>query len=144
VIENKTMYPLPVKAPDALPRPADPDVVVITYGGCVEPAVEAAGRLADEEEIRTEVLAISQLSPFPSAVVGQVAERCRRVLAVEEGAEGWGFASECARALVGAEVRFAALAAPSHPIPNSRAWELEILPHAEAIARAAVALFETA
>jgi pyruvate/2-oxoglutarate/acetoin dehydrogenase E1 component len=144
IIENKTMYPLPVKPAEALPRPPHPDVVVVTYGGCVEPAVTAAKRLADEEEILTEVLAIGQLSPFPSEVIAQIAGRCRRVLAVEEGAEGWGFAGECARALVGSGIRFASLAAPVHPIPSSRAWELEILPGAEAIARAAIALFEAA
>jgi acetoin:2,6-dichlorophenolindophenol oxidoreductase subunit beta len=144
IIENKTMYPLPVRPPEALPQPAAPDVVVVTYGGSVEPAVQAAGQLADQEEILVEVLPLSQLSPFPSGLVRAAAARCERVLAVEEGAEGWGFAAACAEALIGAPLRFAALAAPPHPIPNSRDWELRILPDADAIARAAIALYQSA
>jgi Glycosyl transferase family 2 len=48
----------------------------------VESAVQAARRLADEEEILVEVLPLSQLSPFPSAQLRAAAARCERVLAV--------------------------------------------------------------
>jgi acetoin:2,6-dichlorophenolindophenol oxidoreductase subunit beta len=141
IIENKTMYAQPVATPGDLPHPAAPDLAIITYGGCVEPAVRAAVRLRQDEEILAEVVPITQLSPFPSATVQATGARCPRILVVEEGAEGWGFAAECAHALIGSAVRFASLAAPPHPIPNSRSWELAILPSADSIAHAAIALF---
>ena len=142
LIENKTMYAQPVAGPDDLPRPAAPDVAIVTYGGCVEPAVRAAKRLWEEEEILVEIVPITQLSPFPAATLQAVAARCSRFLAVEEGTEGWGFAAECAHALIAHRVRFASLAAPAHPIPSSRSWELAILPDVDSIATAATALFE--
>jgi pyruvate/2-oxoglutarate/acetoin dehydrogenase E1 component len=142
LIENKTMYAQPVAGPGALPRPAAPDLAIITYGGCVEPAVRAARRLYEDEEILVEVVPITRLSPFPAAAVQAIGSRCSRILAVEEGTVGWGFAAQCAHALIGQEVRFADLAAPAHPIPNSRPWELAVLPGVDSIASAAIALFE--
>jgi pyruvate/2-oxoglutarate/acetoin dehydrogenase E1 component len=142
LIENKAMYAQPVRPPDDLPRPAAPDLAIVTNGGCDEPAVRAAERLGESEEISVEVVPLTTLSPFPAPAVRAIAKRCSRILAVEEGTEGWGFAAECAHALIGRPVRFAALAAPAHPIPNSRPWELAILPCEDSIARAAIGLFE--
>ncbi|NJO38774.1 MAG: alpha-ketoacid dehydrogenase subunit beta, partial [Rhizobiales bacterium] len=42
VIENKTMYGRAARPIDDLPKPAAPDLAIVTYGGCVEPAVAAA------------------------------------------------------------------------------------------------------
>lgn len=142
VIENKTMYGRATRSIEDLPRPAAPDLAIVTYGGCVEFAVEAAKRLEREEELEVEVLPITQLSPFPKAALGALAGRTSRILTIEEGAEGWGFASECALALANHEVRFASLAAPSHPIPSSKDWESSILPDTDDIVARAVQLYE--
>jgi pyruvate/2-oxoglutarate/acetoin dehydrogenase E1 component len=141
IIENKVMYSRPVLGAAALPRPADPDVVILTYGGCVEHAVAAANKLAAEEEIATAVVAVEQLSPFPDEDVRIQVGECARVLAVEEGTPGWGFASECARALIGRVKHFSALTGPNHPIPSSREWEDDLLPGANAIQAACIDLF---
>jgi pyruvate/2-oxoglutarate/acetoin dehydrogenase E1 component len=142
VIENKAMYGRAARPIHDLPKPASPDLAIVTYGGSVEPAVAAAERLREEEEIEVEVLPITELSPLPTAELEALARRTSRILTVEEGAVGWGFASECARALVGRQVRFDSMAAPNHPIPSSRAWELSILPDTASIAARAFALFE--
>ena len=142
VIENKTMYGRAARPITDLPKPASPDLAIVTYGGCVELAVDAAKRLAREEELEVEVLPITRLSPFPDAELQALAGRTSRILAVEEGTEGWGFASECARALVNHPVQFAGLASPGHPIPSSKDWELSILPDADDIVARSVALFE--
>jgi pyruvate/2-oxoglutarate/acetoin dehydrogenase E1 component len=134
VIENKSMYARAVCSIDDLPKPNLPDVGVVTYGGCVELAVAAAQKLSFEEELEVEVLPLVQLSPFPAAMVRELATRTSRILSVEEGAQGWGFASECARALIGTGVNFDSIAAPAHPIPSSRDWELSILPDTALIA----------
>ncbi len=142
VIENKTMYGRAARPLDDLPRPAAPDLAIVTYGGSVELAVDAAKRLEREEELEVEVVPITCLSPFPKAELEALAGRTTRILAVEEGTEGWGFASECARALVGHQVRFDSLAAPAHPIPSSKDWELSILPDADDIVARAIQLYE--
>lgn len=137
LIENKSLYARQVEPPP--PPPADPDVLIVTYGGSVELAYKAARALVDEE-VAVEVLALTQLSPFPDGEVAAAARRCRRVLAVEEGSDGWGFAAQVARAVVNLDVRLAHLAGPAHPLPASRPWELAVLPDESRIAAAAIDL----
>lgn len=142
IIENKVMYARPVLGPDALPRHANADVVIVTYGGSVEHAVAAAAKLAEEEEILVSIVAIEQLSPFPDAYVQSALQGCTRVVCVEEGASGWGFGSECARALIGQIKHFKSVSGPDHPLPSSREWEADVLPDSGVIARACLDLFE--
>jgi len=135
VIENKALYSRRVTT---LPACEDADVAVVTYGGCVEHAVEAAERLCDEDGLAVRVVALTQLSPFPTTQLIHETADVSRVLAVEEGSEGWGFGSECARVLmeVGQRVTFRSIAAPPHPIPACPRWERSILPDASAIVTA--------
>ena len=142
VIENKTMYGRGVADVAELPRAERPDIGIVAYGGMVEPAVAAANRLRDEEELDAEVLALTQISPFPKAALLELAARTPRILTVEEATEGWGFASECAHALVNSKISFDSLAAPAHPIPSSRSWEFAILPDADAVFGAALRLYD--
>ena len=142
IIENKTMYGHTVRPMDELPKHPAPDLGIITYGGCVELAAAAAKTLALEEELNVEVLPLTQISPFPMSLVTELAQRTKRIITVEEGTEGWGFASECAHALIGTGVRFDALSAPPHPIPSSKEWELNILPDTADIVAAAIRLYD--
>jgi acetoin:2,6-dichlorophenolindophenol oxidoreductase subunit beta len=136
------MYARPVLGADALTRPTNADVVILTYGGSVEHAVAAATKLAAEEEIMAHVVAVEQLSPFPDAYVQGAVNGCTRVVSVEEGSSGWGFGSECARALIGQVRHFRAVTGPNHPLPSSREWEADVLPDATVISRACIDLFE--
>lgn len=142
IIENKVMYARPVLGTPALPRPPDADIVILSYGGCVEHAVAAASKLATEEEIATSVVAVEQLSPFPYEDVRDQVGNCNRVLSVEEGTPGWGFGSECARALIGRVKHFSELTGPDHPIPSSREWEDDVLPGVSAIQAACIDLYK--
>ena len=138
VIENKVLYARKLRT---LPVCERPDVVVITYGGCVEHAVEAADRLRDEEELQVRVVALTQLSPFPADEVVRATANVNKVLVVEEGAVGWNLASECARYLIGKPIQFRSLAAPPHPIPASIKWEERVLPGARHVAQAVLDFF---
>jgi hypothetical protein len=60
---------------------------------------------------------------------------------VEEGSPGWGFASECARALIGRVDHFRSLAGPDDPIPSSREFEDDVLPTVDPILAACVEIF---
>jgi len=123
VIENKVLYP---RVLDVLPVCLHPDVVLMTYGGCVELAVEAVKHLEDDLSVR--VIALEQLSPFPVDEVIEATEGIDKVLVVEEGTVGWNLASECARHLIGRPMRFRSLSAPDHPIPASLELEKRMLP----------------
>lgn len=142
IIENKVMYANPVLGPEALPCPSDPDVVILTYGGCVQHAVAAARHLADHEEISVAVVAVEQLSPFPDNVVRKAVGNGTRVITVEEGSDGWGFGSECARSLIGQIKTFRSLTGPAHPIPSSREWEDAVLPNVETISAACIEVYQ--
>jgi acetoin:2,6-dichlorophenolindophenol oxidoreductase subunit beta len=141
IIENKVMYAKPMLDAVALPHPPDPDLVIVTYGGCVEHAVAAANQLLLDEEIAATVVAVEQLSPFPDEYVQGAVNGCARVVTVEEGSPGWGFGSECARALIGRVGHFRAVTGPDHPLPSSREWEDDVLPGASAIRAACIDLF---
>ena len=134
--------PGPVLGVEALPSPPNPDLAIISYGGCLEHAVAAAQQLTEEDEIAAKVVAVEQLSPFPDEAVRHAVRGCARVVTVEEGAPGWGFGSECARCLIGHVKHFKALSGPNHPIPSSREWENDALPGSAAIRAACLELFE--
>lgn len=140
IIENKLSYARLVDARDIAPH-ADPDLVLVTYGGSTEVCVEAAARLADEEELRANVIEVTTLSPFDRAGLRQRIGDCPAVLSVEEGADGWGFGAEVARALVEMPGRsFATVTGPPHPIPSSKSWETALLPNGEMVVGAAIDL----
>ena len=137
-IENKILYPQLVE-PDGLPAPDTPDLLMVSYGGSLPLCKKAAAQLR-EEEIETEVLGVTRLSPFPADEIRSAARRAKRVLAVEEGTAGWGFGAECAAALIHEGVAFRHISAPAHPLPSCRAWEAQVLPNPESVAAAALDL----
>lgn len=138
IIENKVMYARPLAPAEVLAASPRPEVTLVAYGGSVEIAAAAARRLRDDEEVEAEVLAIERLSPFPADRVRRAAERSGCVVAVEEGAQGWGFGSECAHAVAGSRAAFASVAAAPHPVPNSRRLEDAALPSAADVVAAAL------
>lgn len=139
VIENKVLY---ARQLDTLPIYDRPDAVLITYGGCVEHAVQAAKYLEDEEELAVRVVALTRLSPFPADKVIKATENVDKVLVVEEGTVGWNLASECARHLIGRPIQFRSLAAPAHPIPASLRWEEKVLPGSHHLVEAILSFFQ--
>lgn len=133
VIENKTIYSKEVSF-NPFVDVASPDLVIFSYGGCMEDCVVTATRFL-EEEISIKVIEITMLSPFDHVAVRAAVGNARCVLTVEEGTIGWGFASEVARSLIGIEgIVFDSLAAPNHPIPSSKLWEDNLIPSSNAVA----------
>jgi pyruvate/2-oxoglutarate/acetoin dehydrogenase E1 component len=144
VIENKTLYPKEITS-NPFADAISPDIVLISYGGCVEDCIMTATRFSEEEEISVKVIEITSLWPFDYAAVRSAVGEARCVLAVEEGSVGWGFASEVARSLIGREnLLFDSLSAPDHPIPSSKLWEDLILPSKNQIATRALNLLRQA
>lgn len=141
VIENKTIYSKEISA-NPFADCTSPDLVLISYGGCMEDCVVAASILS-EEEINVKVVEITALWPFDHAAVRHAVGDAKCVLTVEEGTVGWGFASEVARSLIGVDrLAFASLAAPDHPIPSSKHWEGRILPSSNSVVASALNLLK--
>ena len=144
-IENKVMYSKLCGAVQTSSG-SRADVTLVTYGGGAEICVRAAERLHRTEEIATKIVLIEQLSPFDRQTVVEGVGGSDYVLTVEEGTEGWGFGSECARALleVGSSPRhFRSVAASPTPIPSARNLEAAALPCEQTIIDAVVALLSS-
>jgi pyruvate/2-oxoglutarate/acetoin dehydrogenase E1 component len=140
VIENKTIYSKEIRS-NPFAETTLPDLILVSYGGCMEDCVMAASRLLEEEEINVKVMEINSLWPFDYSAVRDAVGNARYVLAVEEGTVGWGFASEVARSLIGLDhIVYDSLAAPDHPIPSSIYWEDRILPSSNAVTASAAKL----
>ncbi len=141
-IENKLMYAQKVQL-GVLRAPSQPDVTLVAYGGSVQPSVRAAELLA-EDEIIAEVVPVEDLWPLNASAIIPAVRKTGKLIVVEEGAPGWGFSGQVLEELVRAGVRirgYESVAGPSHPIPSSKNWELELLPNAERIKRAALGVF---
>jgi pyruvate/2-oxoglutarate/acetoin dehydrogenase E1 component len=120
-----------------------PDVTVVTYGGMLPVAMEAALELAVEYELFAEIVAPSQLSPLPAGELLAALARSRRLVVAEEGtlAGGWG-AEVVARLMDGTDFHFASarVAAKDGIIPTSRPLEDAVLPQSRDIVAAALKL----
>jgi len=144
VIENKTIYPKEIKT-NIYADTESPDIVIVSYGGCIEDCIIAATSLSEEEEVSVKVLEINKLWPFENEAVISAVGDSRCVLTVEEGTVGWGFASEVARSLIGLDkLSFDSISAPDHPIPSSKLWEDRILPSSSVIISCALNLLRQA
>ena len=140
IIENKLSYARRIEARDLAPH-RDPDLAIVSYGGSTEVCVEAADRLDRDDELAVNVIEVTTLSPFDRDDLRRRIGHCTSVLSVEEGADGWGFGAEVARALIGAQgVSFASVTGPSHPIPSAKSWETALLPSSDSVVAAALDL----
>lgn len=133
IIENKLLYARGCE-PGGLPGHAEPDIVLVTYGGSTEICVAAARELEEQEELLVNVIDVTSLWPFDHAALRAAVGDCGHVLVVEEGTAGWGFAAEVAHALIGQRtIHFDVVNAPDHPIPSARDWEVALLPSKERV-----------
>lgn len=119
-------------------------VTLATYGYNFELARAAAHELLYEHEIFSEIVVLSQLSPFELSPLFDSLQRTRRLLTIEEGtlSLGWGaeVAARAAENLPGISVRRAA--ALDLPIGNSKSLEDEILPSQVQLVAAALDLLK--
>ena len=164
IIEHKLLYPLHLMlpasgrigddiaaehvSPDGLPtvsiRPVpreDCSFTVLAYGYQAELARRVLSRLAVEEEIFGELVVPSQISPLDWEPIHDSVSVTRRLLVIEEGAEGFTWGSEVAAHISShffGELRCPVAAAASDPtvIPSSKALEAEMLMTSERVEQA--------
>ncbi|OFW00355.1 MAG: dehydrogenase [Acidobacteria bacterium RIFCSPLOWO2_12_FULL_59_11] len=71
------------------------DMTVITYGGVVQKALQAAGKLA-EEGMSVELLDLRSLNPYDWEAIAASVRKTSRVLVAHEDCLSWGFGAEIA------------------------------------------------
>jgi 2-oxoisovalerate dehydrogenase E1 component len=105
-----------------------PDVTFVCYGSAVG-TVEAVAEKLAREELATEIVIPSLLSPLPQSLVGLLLER-DRVIVFEEGQSQFGFSAELGATLAesGFRGRFLRVGPPPIPIPAARSLEADVLP----------------
>ena len=134
----------PVDIRQAAVRRAGTRLSLITYGGCLPKALEAAELLA-REGIDAEVLDLRVLRPLDMQTIVASVRKTRRALVIDEGWKTGSLAGEIMAQIV--EQAFYDLDAPlarvcseEVPIPYARHMEEAALPHVPKIVAAARAL----
>jgi pyruvate dehydrogenase E1 component beta subunit len=149
VFEHAQLYNMEGECPDTVAvdiasaklRRAGTQLSIITYGGCLPKALEAAEQLA-AEGIEAEVLDLRVLRPLDTASILATVRKTRRALVVDEGWRSGSLAAEVMARIV--EGAFYELDAPPArvcsaevPMPYAKHLEDAALPQPATIAAAA-------
>jgi len=86
------------------------DLTVITYGAVVQRTLVAAKKLADEEDISTEVIDLRSLNPVDWESIGASVAKTNKVIVAYEDSLSWGYGAEIAARI--ADEHFSWLDAP--------------------------------
>ena len=140
-LEGELPEPFSTDIAHAALRRAGRDLSIVTYGGCLPKALEAAQALAGEG-IEAEVLDLRVLRPLDDAAIAATVRKTRRVLLVDEGWRSGSLAAEVMARIV--EQVFYELDAPPArvcseevPIPYTKHLEEAALPQPAKIVAAA-------
>jgi pyruvate/2-oxoglutarate/acetoin dehydrogenase E1 component len=161
-IEHKLLYPMPLYAannefvleqsegnyPWSILRIAGAprvDLTLTTYGYMAELGREAIIKLAYEQEIFAEMLIPTQLSPFSLDVLFERVRHTEGLITLEEGTLNLGWSAEVGARLLealDARVAFKRIAARNLPVPAAATLEANVLPQADDVVQAAIALMQ--
>lgn len=139
-VEQELPEPFSVDIAHAKVRRAGTDVSLITYGGCLPKALEAADELSGQG-VSAEVLDLRVLRPLDTAGIVDSVRRTRRAVVVDEGWRSGSLAAEVMARIV--ENAFFDLDAPPArvcseevPIPYAKHLEQAALPQVDKIVAA--------
>ncbi|MFF4650753.1 alpha-ketoacid dehydrogenase subunit beta [Streptomyces sp. NPDC001380] len=132
----------PVDLDSAAVRRAGTDVTLVTYGGSLGKALEAADRLSADDGIEAEVVDLRTLRPLDDATVLGSVRRTHRAVVVDEGWRTGGLSAEVAariaeQAFYDLDARVRRVCGAEVPVPYARQLEEAALPQAAGIAAAA-------
>jgi pyruvate/2-oxoglutarate/acetoin dehydrogenase E1 component len=113
-----------------------PDVIILTYGGNLSLAVEAAKKLFFDEELIVNIALPSTIKPIDINFINESLKKCGRIIILEEGnlIGGWGAeVSSVIHEKYFNELNYPVqrLGAKDYPIPSSGPMELEMLPSSD-------------
>ena len=154
VFEPLYLYPVVGTVPDApeaarvgssdLKRRGD-DVTMISWGGALPKALEAAATLEAEHGVSADVIDLLWLFPFDREAILESVRRTHRAVIVHQAQERSGFGAEIAAFLAAAafddlDAPIARVAARNVPIPFAPPLEEYVLPSPERVVTATVEL----
>jgi acetoin:2,6-dichlorophenolindophenol oxidoreductase subunit beta len=156
VFEPLYLYPTRGSVPDAAEEAtigrADvkrrgEDVTLITWGGAVPKALEAASTLAAEHGVSADVIDLLWLYPFDQTAIIDSVQRTHRAVIVHQAQERSGFGAEIAAFLASAgfdhlDAPVVRVAARNVPVPFAPQLEDYVLPSAPRIVHATMELLE--
>lgn len=154
IFEHATLYPLegeidenegPVDISNAAVRRQGQDVTLITYGGCLGKALQAAAQLA-KEDIDAEVVDLRTLRPLDTGTILNSVAKTHRAVVIDEAWRTGSFAAEIsAQIMEGAfddlDAPVARLCSAEVPMPYAKHLEEAALPRVETIVGAAQMMF---
>ena len=112
-----------------------PDYYLITYGGMVKDALDAATCLMMKYDIAVDIIVLSQLSPLPIDDIQKIVKKNSVLVTVEEGTRTNGIGSEIIAQCVDCNIgsRYIRIATPDLPIPNGLVLENQVVPNSDTI-----------
>jgi pyruvate dehydrogenase E1 component beta subunit len=154
IFEHATLYPLegeigdntgPVDISKAAVRREGNDVTLITYGGSLGKALQAAEQLA-KENIDAEVIDLRTLRPLDTATILNAVAKTHRAVVIDEAWRTGSFAAEIsAQIMEGAfddlDASVARVCSAGVPIPYAKHLEEAALPAVDTIVSAALRMF---
>ncbi|MCH7970935.1 MAG: hypothetical protein IH960_07830, partial [Chloroflexi bacterium] len=130
VKSSRSYFPTLTLNVNGFDEPAN--VSIVTYGGMVDLALEAAERLFVEEELSVDVAVLSQIAPLPERDLQEVMARSDRFVTLEEGTKRAGWGAEVSASLIemagDKQIRITRHAADDTIIPNAKSGEISVLP----------------
>jgi 2-oxoisovalerate dehydrogenase E1 component len=114
-----------------LDKESKPDVTLVTYGGTVQDAMEAALELMYEDEIQVDIVVVSQLSPIPILDLEVLLDDSMLIGTLEEGTKTCGWGSEIIATFNENNIgkKYFRIATEDLPIPNGIILENQIVPN---------------
>jgi 2-oxoisovalerate dehydrogenase E1 component len=116
------------------------DVTLVTYGGTAGIVEQAMRHLVEEEELRFELIILTQIWPLEAEEVITSVQRTRRLVVVEEGNSDYGVGGALAGLVaesIGGSFQMRRVGSMPVPLPCARQLEDAVLPSVERI-RAAI------
>lgn len=116
------------------------DILIITYGGMSEIAVESARRVFLDEEVLVDVLMLASIKPLNVDLIVDKARTVGRVLVLEEGNQIGGWGAEVSSVIHEKifdtlDLPVKRLGALDCPIPSCMPMESEVLPTVDKICK---------
>ena len=158
IFEHAQLYNMEGELPDGDPPKVDicsarvrrvgSDVSLITHGGCLPKALQAAKELA-ALGISAEVVDLRVLRPLDDATLMASVRKCRRAVVVDEAWRSGSLAAEvmariCEQAFFDLDAPLARVCSEEVPIPYARHMEEAALPQASKIVAAVQSLMGAA
>ncbi len=103
----------------------EPDVTLVSFGGMLPYVERAAEHLESEEELETEIIVPSMLSPLPRQTLLNVLLTRQRIMVIEESHHEFGFSAELLACLMESGFKGQAVRLGMPPVPIASARSLE-------------------